>query len=158
MKNILRSTRAVAYFETGFSSWIVAVKYSHIWHIDGHATGQGTYGLVRPHSECFSLRDWENPWEWGWVRCWRGRKLWYVFSDFPKTCPKIVCLNCFNLPLQPCACVPITLSMSNTPKLSRFVWGTWRFDLIRTKSIRTTRSQAQWNNDTWTCLVLKTWQ
>ena len=43
-------------------------------------------------------------------------------------------------------------SMSNTPKLSRFVWGTWRFDSIRTKWIRTTGGQAQWNNDTWTFL------
>ena len=48
--------------------------------------------------------------------------------------------------------------MSNTPKLSRLVWGTLRFNLIRTAWIRTTRSQDPWNNDTWTFLVLKTWR
>ena len=48
--------------------------------------------------------------------------------------------------------------MSNTPKLSRFVWGALRFDSIRTQSIRTTGSQGPWNNDTWTFFVLKTWQ
>ena len=50
-------------------------------------------------------------------------------------------------------------SMSNTPgKLSQFVWGTSWFDLIPTASIRTTGSQDPWNNDTWTFLILKTWQ
>ena len=48
--------------------------------------------------------------------------------------------------------------MSNTPKLSWFVWGTLRFDSIRKALICTTRSQDPWNNDTWTLLVLKTWQ
>ena len=41
---------------------------------------------------------------------------------------------------------------------SRFVWGTLRFDSIRTQSIRNTGSQHPWNNDTRTFLVLKTWQ
>ena len=45
--------------------------------------------------------------------------------------------------------------MSSTPKLSRLVWGTLQFDSICSVSIRTTRSQDQWNNDTWTFLVLK---
>ena len=33
--------------------------------------------------------------------------------------------------------------MSNTPKLSRFVRGTLRFDSIRTESIRTTGSEVK---------------
>ena len=49
-------------------------------------------------------------------------------------------------------------SMSNTPKLSRIVWGTSRFDSIHTESICTTRSQQPRNNDTWAFLVLNTWQ
>ena len=49
-------------------------------------------------------------------------------------------------------------SMSNTPKLSWFVWGTYWFDSMRTASIPTTGSQDRWNNDTWTFLFLKMWQ
>ena len=49
-------------------------------------------------------------------------------------------------------------SMSNTPKLSQFVWGSLQLDSIRMVSIRTTGSQDPWNNDTWTFLILKTWQ
>ena len=48
--------------------------------------------------------------------------------------------------------------MSNTPKLSRFTLGILWFDSIPTASIHTTGSQDLWNNDTWTFLVLKTWQ
>ena len=62
----------------------------------------------------------------------------------------LFCPALSTLPLHPCP--------GNTPKLSRFVWGTWRFDSIRKKSIRTTGSQDPWNNDAWTFLVLKTWQ
>ena len=51
-----------------------------------------------------------------------------------------------------------SVSRVYTPKLSRLVWGTLRFDSIRSVSIRTTRSQDPWNNDTWTFLVLKSWQ
>jgi len=46
--------------------------------------------------------------------------------------------------------------MSNTPNYSWFVWGTWRFDSIRTESIRTTGSQDPWNNDTWTFDSIRT--
>ena len=52
----------------------------------------------------------------------------------------------------------LSLICTNTPKLSRVVWGNLRFDLTRTESICTTGSQDPWNNDTWTLLVLKTWQ
>ena len=54
---------------------------------------------------------------------------------------------------------PNPASMSNTTKLSWFVWGTVPFDSICMASIRTTRSQDPWNSyDTWTFLVLKAWQ
>ena len=49
-------------------------------------------------------------------------------------------------------------SMSNTPKLSRIIWGTSRLEAIHTASICTTRSQEPRNNDTWAFLVLNTWQ
>ena len=51
-------------------------------------------------------------------------------------------------------------SISNTPKLSRIVYGTSWFDSIHTESICTTRSQERRNNDTctWAFLVLNMWQ
>ena len=64
------------------------------------------------------------------------------------------CVNCSHT----CSYSMSRPSMSNTPKLSQFVLGILRFDLICKASIHTTGSQDPWNNDTWTFHLLKMWQ
>ena len=65
---------------------------------------------------------------------------------------------CVTIPIRHFQKRLTSSSMFDTPKQSQFIWGTLRFDSIRTTSICTTGVKIRENNDTWTFIILKTWQ